>query len=157
MAGDPLIELRDVDKYFGDLRVLRDVGLTVDRGEVVVVIGPSGSGRSTPCRAINRLETVRSGTLLLDGQPPKVMRFDEPTSAPDPEMINEVLEVMRQLAGEGMTVIVVTHGTGFARPAADRAVFTADGRIVEDRTSDGFLGDPRSDRAEDSPSEILEH
>ncbi|OSP28371.1 glutamate ABC transporter ATP-binding protein [Streptomyces sp. 13-12-16] len=258
MAGDPLIELRDVDKYFGDLHVLRDVGLTVDRGEVVVVIGPSRSGRSTPCRAINRLETVRSGTILLDGQPlpyggkaparlradvgmvfqsfdlfahrtvlqnvplgqvkvrgrkkedadrrshallgrvgvagqadkyparlpggrqpgvpprpsghrgraaiarapatePKVMRFDEPTSAPDPERINEVLEVMRQLAGEGMTVIVVTHGTGFARPAADRAVFMADGRIVEDRTPDGFLGDPRSDRAKDSPSEILEH
>ncbi|MFE2276664.1 amino acid ABC transporter ATP-binding protein [Streptomyces sp. NPDC059454] len=88
---------------------------------------------------------------------PKAMLFDEPTSALDPEMINEVLEVMRQLAGEGMTMIVVTHEMGFARSAAHRVVFMADGRIVEDRTPDEFFGDPRSDRAKDFLSKILEH
>ncbi|MGW2913877.1 amino acid ABC transporter ATP-binding protein, partial [Streptomyces asoensis] len=69
MAVDPLIELRDVNKYFGELHVLQDVDLTVGRGEVVVVIGPSGSGKSTLCRVINRLEPIRSGTITLDGQP----------------------------------------------------------------------------------------
>ncbi|MET7290792.1 amino acid ABC transporter ATP-binding protein [Streptomyces griseoloalbus] len=247
MAVDPLIELRDVNKYFGDLHVLQDIDLTVDRGEVVVVIGPSGSGKSTLCRAINRLETIQSGTIVLDGQPlphegkqlarlradvgmvfqsfnlfahktvlqnvslgqvkvrgrkkedadrrsrelldrvgvanqadkypaqlsggqqqrvaiaralamePKVMLFDEPTSALDPEMINEVLEVMRQLAAEGMTMIVVTHEMGFARSAAHRVVFMADGRIVEDRTPDEFFGNPNSDRAKDFLSKILKH
>ncbi|WP_344012361.1 amino acid ABC transporter ATP-binding protein [Streptomyces thermospinosisporus] len=247
MAGDPLIELRAVNKYFGDLHVLQDIDLAVDRGEVVVVIGPSGSGKSTLCRAINRLETIQSGTILVDGQPlpeegkalarlradvgmvfqsfnlfahktvlqnvslgqvkvrgrkkqeadrrshelldrvgvanqadkypaqlsggqqqrvaiaralamePKVMLFDEPTSALDPEMINEVLEVMRQLAADGMTMIVVTHEMGFARSAANRVVFMSDGRIVEDRTPDEFFTRPESDRAKDFLSKILKH
>ncbi|MFE7270586.1 amino acid ABC transporter ATP-binding protein [Streptomyces sp. NPDC057623] len=247
MAGDPLIELRDVNKYFGDLHVLQDIDLTVGKGEVVVVIGPSGSGKSTLCRAINRLETVQSGTILLDGQPlpaegkalarlraevgmvfqsfnlfahrtvlqnvslgqvkvrgrkkddadrrsrellervgvadqadkypaqlsggqqqrvaiaralamePKAMLFDEPTSALDPEMINEVLEVMRQLARDGMTMIVVTHEMGFARSAANRVVFMADGRIVEDRRPDEFFTNPSSERARDFLSKILHH
>ncbi|ELS57735.1 putative Fe(3+)-transporting ATPase [Streptomyces viridochromogenes Tue57] len=69
MAGDPLIELRDVNKYFGDPHVLRDTNLTVAKGEVVVVIGPSGSGKSALCRAVNRLETIQSGAIPLDGQP----------------------------------------------------------------------------------------
>ncbi|MDX3569361.1 amino acid ABC transporter ATP-binding protein [Streptomyces sp. ID05-47C] len=247
MAADPLIELRDVNKYYGELHVLQDINLTVGKGEVVVVIGPSGSGKSTLCRAINRLETIRSGTILLDGRPlpdegrelarlradvgmvfqsfnlfahktvlqnvtlgqvkvrrtdkakaqekalalldrvgvagqadkypaqlsggqqqrvaiaralamnPKVMLFDEPTSALDPEMINEVLEVMRQLARDGMTMVVVTHEMGFARSAANRVVFMADGRIVEDRSPDEFFTDPRSDRAKDFLSKILKH
>jgi glutamate transport system ATP-binding protein len=247
MAIDPLIELRDVNKYFGELHVLRDINLVVGKGEVVVVIGPSGSGKSTLCRAINRLETIRSGTILLDGQPlaeegkalarlradvgmvfqsfnlfahktvlqnvslgqiqvrkrkkeqadqrsrelldrvgladqvdkypaqlsggqqqrvaiaralamdPKAMLFDEPTSALDPEMINEVLEVMRQLARDGMTMMVVTHEMGFARSAANRVVFMDDGRIVEDRTPDEFFTNPRSERAKDFLSKILKH
>ncbi|MFG2575054.1 amino acid ABC transporter ATP-binding protein [Streptomyces sp. NPDC048481] len=247
MAVDPLIELRDVNKYFGELHVLQDVSLTVGRGEVVVVIGPSGSGKSTLCRAINRLEPIASGTITLDGQPlpeegrnlaklrsevgmvfqsfnlfahktvlqnvslgqvkvrrrkkddadrrsrelldrvgladqadkypaqlsggqqqrvaiaralamdPKALLFDEPTSALDPEMINEVLEVMRQLARDGMTMVVVTHEMGFARSAANRVLFMADGRIVEDRTPEEFFTDPRSDRAKDFLSKILKH
>ncbi|MFJ4534740.1 amino acid ABC transporter ATP-binding protein [Streptomyces tibetensis] len=247
MAVDPLIELRDVNKHFGELHVLQDINLTVGRGEVVVVIGPSGSGKSTLCRAINRLETIESGQIVLDGQPlpeegkplarlradvgmvfqafnlfahktvlqnlslgqvkvrgrkkedadkrsrelldrvgvadqadkypaqlsggqqqrvaiaralamePKAMLFDEPTSALDPEMINEVLEVMKQLAREGMTMIVVTHEMGFARSAANRVVFMADGRIVEDRTPDEFFTNPSSDRAKDFLSKILKH
>ncbi|MGX1315567.1 glutamate transport system ATP-binding protein [Streptomyces calvus] len=247
MAVEPLIQLRNVNKYFGDLHVLRDIDLTVGRGEVVVVIGPSGSGKSTLCRAVNRLEPVQSGTIVLDGQPlpdegkalarlradvgmvfqsfnlfahktvlqnvslgqvkvrgrrkedadrrsralldrvgvadqadkypaqlsggqqqrvaiaralamdPKAMLFDEPTSALDPEMINEVLEVMRQLAAEGMTMVVVTHEMGFARSAAHRVVFMADGRIVEDRAPDEFFGNPSSDRARDFLSKILKH
>ncbi|MEU5634042.1 amino acid ABC transporter ATP-binding protein [Streptomyces rishiriensis] len=247
MAVDPLIELRDVNKYFGELHVLQDVSLTVGRGEVVVVIGPSGSGKSTLCRAINRLEPVASGTITLDGEPlpeegkslarlrsevgmvfqsfnlfahktvlqnislgqvkvrrrkkdeadrrsrelldrvgladqadkypaqlsggqqqrvaiaralamdPKALLFDEPTSALDPEMINEVLEVMRQLAHDGMTMVVVTHEMGFARSAANRVLFMADGRIVEDRTPEEFFTAPRSDRAKDFLSKILKH
>jgi glutamate transport system ATP-binding protein len=247
MAVEPLIELRDVNKHFGDLHVLQDINLTVGRGEVVVVIGPSGSGKSTLCRAINRLETIESGEIVLDGQPlpeegkplarlradvgmvfqafnlfahktvlqnlslgqvkvrgrrkedadkrsrelldrvgvadqadkypaqlsggqqqrvaiaralamePKAMLFDEPTSALDPEMINEVLEVMKQLARDGMTMIVVTHEMGFARSAANRVVFMADGRIVEDRTPEEFFTNPSSDRAKDFLSKILKH
>ncbi|MCX4671206.1 amino acid ABC transporter ATP-binding protein [Streptomyces sp. NBC_01381] len=247
MAVDPLIELRDVNKYYGELHVLQDIDLTVGKGEVVVVIGPSGSGKSTLCRAINRLETIQSGAIALDGQPlpeegkalamlraevgmvfqsfnlfahktvlqnvslaqikvrrrkkedaekrardllervglasqaakfpaqlsggqqqrvaiaralamdPKVMLFDEPTSALDPEMINEVLEVMQQLARDGMTMVVVTHEMGFARSAANRVVFMADGRIVEDRAPEDFFNNPESDRAKDFLSKILKH
>ncbi|MFD0028452.1 amino acid ABC transporter ATP-binding protein [Streptomyces sp. NPDC055059] len=247
MAVDPLIELRDVNKYYGELHVLQDINLTVGKGEVVVVIGPSGSGKSTLCRAINRLETIQSGNISLDGQPlpeegkalahlraevgmvfqsfnlfahktvlqnvslaqmkvrgrkrdeadkrsrelldrvglasqaakfpaqlsggqqqrvaiaralamdPKALLFDEPTSALDPEMINEVLEVMQQLARDGMTMVVVTHEMGFARSAANRVVFMADGRIVEDRTPEDFFTNPRSERAKDFLSKILKH
>ncbi|MEU6673046.1 amino acid ABC transporter ATP-binding protein [Streptomyces sp. NPDC046853] len=247
MAVDPLIELRDVNKYYGKLHVLQDINLTVGKGEVVVVIGPSGSGKSTLCRTINRLETIQSGAIALDGQPlpgegkalatlradvgmvfqsfnlfahktvlqnvalapvkvrgrkkdeaerrsrelldrvglaaqadkypaqlsggqqqrvaiaralamePKVMLFDEPTSALDPEMINEVLEVMQGLARDGMTMVVVTHEMGFARSAANRVVFMADGRIVEDRAPEEFFNNPESDRAKDFLSKILKH
>jgi glutamate transport system ATP-binding protein len=88
---------------------------------------------------------------------PKVMLFDEPTSALDPEMINEVLEVMQQLARDGMTMVVVTHEMGFARSAANRVVFMADGKIVEEATPDQFFSNPRSDRAKDFLSKILHH
>ncbi|GAA2927411.1 amino acid ABC transporter ATP-binding protein [Streptomyces enissocaesilis] len=247
MAVDPLIELRDVNKHYGTLHVLRNISLTVDRGEVVVVIGPSGSGKSTLCRVMNRLETVESGTIVIDGRPlpeegrglaelraevgmvfqsfnlfahktvlanvslaqikvrgrkkedadrrsrelldrvglagqadkypaqlsggqqqrvaiaralamdPKVLLFDEPTSALDPEMINEVLEVMRQLAREGMTMVVVTHEMGFARSAANRVVFMSDGCVIEDRTPEEFFTAPESERAKDFLSKILKH
>ncbi|XIE80814.1 amino acid ABC transporter ATP-binding protein [Streptomyces sp. SBR177] len=88
---------------------------------------------------------------------PKALLFDEPTSALDPEMINEVLEVMQQLAQEGMTMVVVTHEMGFARSAANRVVFMADGRIVEDRAPEDFFTTPESDRAKDFLSKILKH
>ncbi|MFB7506982.1 amino acid ABC transporter ATP-binding protein [Streptomyces broussonetiae] len=88
---------------------------------------------------------------------PKVMLFDEPTSALDPEMINEVLEVMRQLARDGMTMVVVTHEMGFARASANRVVFMAEGRIIEDRAPEEFFTNPRSERAKDFLSKILKH
>jgi glutamate transport system ATP-binding protein len=88
---------------------------------------------------------------------PKALLFDEPTSALDPEMINEVLEVMKQLADEGMTMVVVTHEMGFARSAADRVVFMADGRIIEDRTPQEFFSAPSSERARDFLAKILHH
>ncbi|SDS63921.1 amino acid ABC transporter ATP-binding protein, PAAT family [Paraoerskovia marina] len=88
---------------------------------------------------------------------PKVMLFDEPTSALDPEMITEVLDVMVQLAKEGMTMVVVTHEMGFARKAADRVVFMADGQIVEEATPEEFFTNPRSERAQDFLSKILTH
>ncbi|MET9438523.1 amino acid ABC transporter ATP-binding protein [Streptomyces sp. NPDC006551] len=247
VSDDALVVLRNVDKHFGALHVLQSIDMTVGRGEVVVVIGPSGGGKSTLCRAINRLETIDSGEIFIDGKPlpdegrelaalradvgmvfqsfnlfahktvlenvtlgqikvrkkdkkeaerrarqlldrvgvgsqadkypaqlsggqqqrvaiaralamePKVMLFDEPTSALDPEMINEVLEVMQQLARDGMTMVVVTHEMGFARSAANRVVFMADGRIVEETTPDQFFSNPRSDRAKDFLSKILHH
>ncbi|MFC9732256.1 amino acid ABC transporter ATP-binding protein [Streptomyces roseolus] len=88
---------------------------------------------------------------------PKALLFDEPTSALDPEMINEVLDVMRQLARDGMTMVVVTHEMGFARSAAHRVVFMADGRILEDRAPEEFFTAPRSERAKDFLSKILSH
>ena len=88
---------------------------------------------------------------------PKVILFDEPTSALDPEMINEVLDVMRSLAADGMTMVVVTHEMGFARSAANRVVFMADGAIVEENTPEEFFANPRSDRARDFLSKILKH
>ena len=88
---------------------------------------------------------------------PKVMLFDEPTSALDPEMINEVLDTMISLAHEGMTMIVVTHEMGFARKAADRVVFMADGQIVEEATPEEFFTNPKSDRAKDFLSKLITH
>jgi glutamate transport system ATP-binding protein len=243
----PLLVLENVDKHFGELHVLKNISTTVDRGEVVVVIGPSGSGKSTLCRAINRLETIDSGLILIDDVPlpeegrelaqlradvgmvfqsfnlfahktvlenvtlgptvvrglsqtearkrgmdlldrvgvanqadkmpaqlsggqqqrvaiarslamePKLMLFDEPTSALDPEMITEVLDVMVGLAKDGMTMIVVTHEMGFARKAADRVLFMADGSIVEEATPENFFTKPSSERAKDFLSKILAH
>ena len=245
--GDPLVQITDVQKHYGEFQALKDIDLTVNRGEVVVVIGPSGSGKSTLCRTINRLETITSGTIMIDGKElpkegkdlaalradvgmvfqsfnlfahlsildnvtlgpikvkgmkkaeaerlgtqlldrvgvghqaaklpaqlsggqqqrvaiaralamqPKVMLFDEPTSALDPEMINEVLDVMVGLAQDGMTMIVVTHEMGFARKAADRVVFMADGQIVEEATPEEFFTHPKSDRAKDFLSKLLTH
>ncbi|BCB87790.1 amino acid ABC transporter ATP-binding protein [Phytohabitans suffuscus] len=246
-AGEPLIVLDSVNKWFGPLHVLQDVSLSVERGEVVVVIGPSGSGKSTLCRAINRLEPINSGSITFDGQPlpaegralarlrsevgmvfqsfnlfahktilqnvtlgpvkvrkerpaaardramtllervgiasqaakypaqlsggqqqraaiaralamqPKAMLFDEPTSALDPEMVGEVLDVMTSLAREGMTMVVVTHEMGFARHAANRVVFMADGQLVEQAPPDEFFNNPQSERAKDFLSKILTH
>lgn len=243
----PLVVLADVNKHFGNLHVLRDINLTISRGEVLVVIGPSGGGKSTLCRAINRLETIDGGTITFDGQPlaaegktlaklrsevgmvfqsfnlfahktilenvtlgpikvrgiakaeaerrgmelldrvgigaqaskypaqlsggqqqrvaiaralamdPKMILFDEPTSALDPEMVQEVLDVMIGLAQEGMTMMVVTHEMGFARRAANRVVFMAEGQIVEENTPEEFFTNARTDRAKDFLSKILTH
>jgi len=245
--GDPLVVVSNVQKHYGEFQALTDIDLTVNRGEVVVVIGPSGSGKSTLCRTINRLETITSGSITIDGEPlpaegkalatlradvgmvfqsfnlfshltilenvtlgpikvrgkkkadadrearvllervgvahqadklpaqlsggqqqrvaiaralamtPKVMLFDEPTSALDPEMINEVLDVMTALAEDGMTMIVVTHEMGFARKAADRVVFMADGLIVEESAPEEFFTAPKSDRAKDFLSKLITH
>jgi glutamate transport system ATP-binding protein len=243
----PLVVLDDVNKHFGSLHVLRDINLTISRGEVLVVIGPSGGGKSTLCRTINRLETIDQGTITFDGQPlavegktlaklrsevgmvfqsfnlfahktilenvtlgpikvrgiakaeaekrgmellervgigaqaskypaqlsggqqqrvaiaralamdPKMILFDEPTSALDPEMVQEVLDVMTGLAKDGMTMLVVTHEMGFARRAADRVIFMADGEIVEDTTPEEFFTAPKSERAKDFLGKILTH
>ena len=244
-SNDYMVAMDGVQKWFGNLHVLRDIDLHVTPGEVVVVIGPSGSGKSTLCRTINRLETVDEGTITVDGEKlpeegkalaelradvgmvfqafnlfahktilenvtlgpikvrkkskadaeqrarellarvgieeqagkypaqlsggqqqrvaiaralamePKVMLFDEPTSALDPEMIKEVLDVMVDLAKGGMTMIVVTHEMGFARTAANRVAFMADGQVVEENTPDEFFTNPQSDRAKDFLGKIL--
>lgn len=242
-----MIELKGVNKHFGEYHALRDINLEVPAGQVVVILGPSGSGKSTLCRTINRLETIDKGEIRIDGDllpeegkelaklraevgmvfqqfnlfshmtirdnvtlaptkvrkiskeaarktadelldrvgiaaqadkypaqlsggqqqrvaiaralamDPKVMLFDEPTSALDPEMINEVLDVMTDLAKGGMTMVVVTHEMSFARRVADRILFMADGTIVEDTDPETFFTNPQSDRAKDFLAKIVSH
>lgn len=243
----PVIELKNINKYFGKLHVLKDISLSVDRGEVVVIIGPSGSGKSTLCRTINRLETIDSGEIIIDGvtmpeegrklaeiraqvgmvfqsfnlfahknilenvtigpidvlhkpkkeaqeeamkllqrvgvesqalkvpaqlsggqqqrvaiaralaMHPKAILFDEPTSALDPEMIGEVLEVMTELAKEGMTMLIVTHEMNFARQVANRIIFMDSGRIIEENTPEAFFAHPQTKRAQEFLNSIKEH
>ena len=234
-----IVEIKGMNKYFGNLHVLKDIDLTVEQGEVVVIIGASGSGKSTLIRCVNGLEEFESGHLKVDGHElapkrgnpkalaeirkevgmvfqqfnlfphltvkknimlaprkvksesptvanataerllsrvgignqadkypshlsggqqqrvaiaralamePRLMLFDEPTSALDPEMIGEVLDVMRELAKEGMTMMVVTHEMGFARQVADRVVYMEAGGIVETAAPDQFFDAPEDER-----------
>jgi len=247
VSGEPMIEMRKVCKWFGSFQALRDIDLSVAKGEKIVVCGPSGSGKSTMIRLINGLETHQSGKVIVDGielggdlrrieairaevgmvfqsfnlfphitvlenltlapiwvrkmpkkdaealamdllervkipeqadkypgqlsggqqqrvaiaralaMRPKAMLFDEPTSALDPEMIKEVLDVMVELAREGMTMVVVTHEMGFARTVADRVVFMDQGEIVEAARPDEFFAAPKTERAKLFLSQILGH
>jgi general L-amino acid transport system ATP-binding protein len=243
----PIIELENVDKFFGDFQALKNINLNVDVGEKVVVCGPSGSGKSTMIRCINHIESHDAGRIMVDGieltedmnnvltirrevgmvfqqfnlfphltllenltlapmkarrlsskeandialqylervqipeqankypsqlsggqqqrvaiarslcMRPKIMLFDEPTSALDPEMIKEVLDVMVELAHEGMTMVVVTHEMGFAKTVADTMVFMDFGEIVEVAPPSDFFTAPKSDRTSLFLSQILSH
>ncbi|SEI69336.1 glutamate/aspartate transport system ATP-binding protein [Achromobacter sp. NFACC18-2] len=248
-SNPPMIEIRQVSKWYGDFQVLDDCSTTVGRGEVVVVCGPSGSGKSTLIKTVNALEPFQKGEIVVNGvsvgdprtdlpklravagmvfqhfelfphlsvtenlclgqvkvlkrgkdearqralallervglsahkdkhpgelsggqqqrvaiaralsMDPVVMLFDEPTSALDPEMVNEVLDVMTDLAGEGMTMMVVTHEMGFARRVADRVIFMDGGKIVEDCQKEQFFGnvEERAPRTRQFLSKILQH
>ena len=247
MTDEPIIELRQVDKWFGEFHVLKGIDLTVGKGERVVVCGPSGSGKSTMIRCINRLEEHQRGQIVVAGieltsdvknieairrevgmvfqqfilfphltvlqnltlapiwvrklprkeaedtarlylervripeqadkypgqlsggqqqrvaiarslcMKPEIMLFDEPTSALDPEMIKEVLDVMIELARDGMTMVCVTHERGFARTVADMMVFMDKGEIVERGPPSEFFANPKSDRTRLFLSQILAH
>ena len=246
-AGEPIIELRHVEKWYGEFRALKDINLEVKKGERVVVCGPSGSGKSTMIRCINRLEEHQQGQIIVAGieltadvknieairrevgmvfqqfnlfphltvlqnltlapiwvrklprkeaeetarlylervripeqadkfpgqlsggqqqrvaiarslcMKPEIMLFDESTSALDPEMIKEVLDVMIELAQEGMTMVCVTHEMGFARTVADTMVFMDRGEIVERGAPAEFFANPQSDRTKLFLSQILSH
>ena len=246
-STQPIIELNNVDKFFGDFQALKNINLSVDVGEKVVVCGPSGSGKSTMIRCINHIESHDAGTITVDGieltedmnnvltirrevgmvfqqfnlfphltvlenltlapmkarrlsskeandiamqylervqipeqankypiqlsggqqqrvaiarslcMRPKIMLFDEPTSALDPEMIKEVLDVMVELAHEGMTMVVVTHEMGFDKTVADTMVFMDYGEIVEVAPPSDFFTAPKSDRTSLFLSQILSH
>ena len=243
--GDKIIEIDGLNKWYGDFHVLKDINMSVNKGEVVVVIGPSGSGKSTLIRCVNRLEEHQEGAITVDGtqltddvkkidqirretgmvfqqfnlfphltvmenitlapirvrkwkkskaeeramyflekvkvpeqaqkypgqlsggqqqrvaiaraltMEPKVMLFDEPTSALDPEVIGEVLEVMVNLAKEGMTMIVVTHEMGFAREVGNRVVFMDAGQVVEVGPPEHFFTNPQEERTKSFLSKIL--
>ncbi|BBZ75866.1 ATP-binding protein [Mycolicibacterium anyangense] len=255
MTTEPMVRAEQVCKNFGALSVLKGVTLTVDRGQVLVLVGPSGSGKSTFLRCINHLETVNAGRLYVDGDlvgyregqgklyemsprdaakqrrdigmvfqhfnlfphrtaleniieapihvkkvkksvaverardllgqvglgnkadaypaqlsggqqqrvaiaralamDPKLMLFDEPTSALDPELVGEVLTVMKKLASEGMTMVVVTHEMGFAREVADQLVFMDGGVIVESGVPREVLGNPQHDRTKAFLSKVM--
>jgi len=232
--NDQIIVVKDLYKYFDDIKAVDGVSLTIEQGKVVVVIGPSGSGKSTLLRCINHLEEPTSGEIWIDGEKlthaakqineiraeigmvfqlfnlfphltalenvtlaqkvvrgrskdeakqiameklqrvgipekadvyparalamdPKIMLFDEPTSALDPEMIKEVLDVMLDLAQEGMTMVCVSHEMGFVRSAADEVVFMDFGKVVEHTTPEGLFKNPKHDRTKLFLSQILEH
>lgn len=240
-----MIEIQNLHKSFGKLEILKGVNVSVDRGEVVVVIGPSGSGKSTLLRCINLLETPTQGDIRFEDQcitdksyninktrekmgmvfqsfnlfphmtvlqnitlapikvkhvpeveaiklamellgkvgladkakafprqlsggqkqriaiaralamQPHVMLFDEPTSALDPEMVGEVLEVMKSLAAEGMTMVIVTHEMNFAREVGDRILFMDGGNIVEEGSPDQLFNQPKHARTQDFLSRVL--
>ncbi len=239
-----MIEIRGLNKYFGDLHVLKDIDLTVKAGEKLVIIGPSGSGKSTLIRCVDYLEEPTSGEVIIDGTPltkknhlemarkyssmvfqqfnlypnmtvlgnltlapiklqkktkeeateaamnalkrvglaqkageypqnlsggqqqrvaiaramctkQPIILFDEPTSALDPEMVQEVLDVMIELAQENITMICVTHEMGFARQVADRVVFMDDGQILEEGTPDHFFENPQNPRCREFLAKIL--
>ena len=242
-----VISLEKVNKWFDDFHVLKDIDLSVIKGQKIVICGPSGSGKSTMIRCINRLEAHQGGKIVVHdteltndlknidiirknvgmvfqqfnlfphlsvldnislapiwvkkmpkkeaeevamaylekvkipeqahkfpgqlsgGQQqrvaiarslamnPDIMLFDEPTSALDPEMIKEVLDVMIQLAEEGMTMLVVTHEMGFAKTVADQMIFMDEGRIVEQAKPEDFFNNPKSDRTKLFLSQILNH
>ena len=240
-----MIDVKHLSKSFGDHLVLDDICEHIYPGDKVVIIGTSGSGKSTFLRCLNLLENPSAGTITFEGtditdpktdinkmrqqmgmvfqhfnlfpnmtiqknitlapvqtglmkqaeadelalqllrrvgleekaaaypnqlsggqkqriaivralaMKPKVMLFDEPTSALDPEMVGEVLDVMKQLAEEGMTMVVVTHEMGFAREVGDRVVFMADGKILEQNTPEEFFSHPREQRTQDFLSKVL--
>ncbi|MCP5209012.1 MAG: amino acid ABC transporter ATP-binding protein [Hahellaceae bacterium] len=242
-----MIELKNVNKWYGAFHVLKDINLTVRKGERIVICGPSGSGKSTMIRCINRLEEHQKGDIIVDKVPltndlkniesvrrevgmvfqhfnlfphltvlqnctlapiwvrktsqkdaeanamrflervkipqqalkypgqlsggqqqrvaiarslcmnPQVMLFDEPTSALDPEMIKEVLDVMIELAEEGMTMLCVTHEMGFAKTVADRVIFMDGGEIIEENNPHEFFDNPQSERTQEFLSQILNH
>jgi ABC-type polar amino acid transport system ATPase subunit len=240
-----VVRVKNINKYFGHLHVLKDVSLDISKSEVVVIIGPSGSGKSTLLRCLNYLEPVQSGEIWIDGirldhhktnirqvraevgivfqafnlfphltvlrnvmlaprvvrrrpeaevrqeamallakvglqdkvdsypsqlsggqqqrvaiaralaMQPKLMLFDEVTSALDPELVREVLDVMKQLARDGMTMIVVTHEMGFAQEVADRVIFMDEGRIIEQGTAAGIFDRPQNQRTKEFLGKIL--
>ena len=244
-ANNTIINVVDLKKSFGDIHVLKGITTEINRGEVVVVIGPTGSGKSTFLRTLNLLEIPTSGNTFFEGvditdpktninihrqkmgmvfqqfnlfphmtvlknmtlapmkllgkskeeaesaaldlldkvglkdradaypsqlsggqkqrvaivralaMNPDVMLFDEPTSALDPEMVGEVLDVMKGLAKEGMTMVVVTHEMGFAKEVADRVVFIDEGVIMEDAPPEEFFGNPKNERLKLFLSKVL--
>lgn len=246
-AQENMIEMKKVNKWYGDFHVLKNINLNIKKGEKVVICGPSGSGKSTTIRCLNHLEKFQKGEIKINGTEliddiktvrsirsevgmvfqhfnlfphlsilenlvlapiwvhkrprkealetamyylervkiaeqahkypnqlsggqqqrvaiarclcinPNIMLFDEPTSALDPEMVSEVLDVMIELAEEGITMLCVTHEMGFAKKVADRVIFMDAGQIIEENTPDEFFSNPQSERLKVFLNQILSH
>eukprot|EP01132_Coremiostelium_polycephalum_P007217 gene7217-8885_t len=165
---DVAVEITNMNKWYGDFHVLKDINLKVMRGERIVIAGPSGSGKSTMIRCINRLEEHQSGKILVDGieltndlkkidEMPKkkadeiAMHYLERVKIPE----QEVLDTMVQLAEEGMTMVCVTHEMGFARQVANRVIFMDQGQIVEQNEPAAFFDNPQHERTKLFLSQIL--
>lgn len=159
-----MIRTEHLVKVFGDLAVLKDVNLEVERGEVVVIIGPSGAGKSTFLRSLNGLEKMTSGKIFIEDElfyhrdydktiskmaPVHVKKMDKGRAeALAKELIGKVgLNVMKDLADQGMTMLCVTHEMGFAREVADKVVFMADGRILEEGKPEEIFSNPKTPEA----------
>ncbi|MCA1186060.1 MULTISPECIES: amino acid ABC transporter ATP-binding protein [Saccharopolyspora] len=142
----------------GPIKVRKTDKATAEREALALLerVGIANQAEKYPAQ-LSGGQQQRAAIARALAMKPKVMLFDEPTSALDPEMVNEVLDVMAGLAAEGMTMLVVTHEMGFARRAAHRVLFMADGRIVEDSTPNRFFDEPESARAQDFLSKILTH
>ena len=164
-----ILQVRHLSKSFGKHEVLRDIDFTVNRGDVTSIIGASGSGKSTLLRCVNLLETPTSGEITFHGENiltrkggaaayrTEVLLFDEPTSALDPEMVGEVLSVMRDLAAEGLTMLVVTHEMAFARDVSNHVVFMRDGVIWEEGTPQQIFENPQKAETQEFLSRFRAH
>ena len=148
------IDVNDLHKYYGENEVLKGITAKFYEGDVVCIIGPSGSGKSTFLRSLNLLEEVTSGTITVDGFDLTDKKTDVDLVG-DPAMVGGVRNVMKDLAQQGMTMLIVTHEMGFARQVANRVIFTADGEFLEDGKPDQIFDNPQHPRLKDFLDKVL--
>ena len=153
--GKVLLQVQGLEKKFDDNQVLDGITTDICQGEVVAVIGPSGSGKSTFLRSLNLLEVPTGGKILFEGVDITDPKVDINRHRQKIGMVGEVLEIMKELAQTGMTMVVVTHEMGFAREVATRVIFIDEGKIQEENTPDEFFAHPKNPRLQEFLSKVL--